>query len=406
MLTHKASADAPAAHGSIAQKPEDWQLKMDMLSPQAGRPEHSGPLLTTTHAQEGAYDAMPAASVCRKDSADLVHHTGASGNAISSTVSSPMQHSALLQQGLNGNVAAAAAMHYKQQQSILGSTSRGTPAITSLATLPGLQEHQTDAHRVISSTGPSASTAVFSYLGSPKAKTSSTATVARLPAALPGVSSLYGRLRTSALGPATAGTGAAAAAIAATSATGNSCQAAAGSLADSSRCQVLSSPHLWPAGQAASAAGNPAVAQMHTATGDSSADYLSLLMAATSLSAVDASAASGNTTDASALDAQRQLRLVQQLQQLHGSQPVVAQSSNLAGHAVGTVAGLAPTAGLMLQQLPVQHQQLLLAGLGNSSAAVVNQEQLKLINQGSSVAGGLLYNKPAGACRTRQRKLQ
>lgn len=372
--------DVLATHGVRSLKPDACERNCSDVGCSTVPPAGSAPLTTTTHGRDSSYDANAATNMLPTGHNEVQLCSGRPGNAVGSPTSSPKQHSGLLEQGINGNVAAAAAMHYKQQQSMLADKAVGSPVASSVATLAGLHDPRaSDAQRCITSSQP-AGTFVVSYLSSPKGNTASlNSTVARLPAALPGVSSLYGRLRTSALGGAAASASTGAAAAAAASACVNRSHAAAGSSVSSNHCQVVSQPQLWASGSAPPLAGGVA--------SSSSADYLSLLMAATSLSPATAVSSDGTTHD------EQKIHLMHQLQQLQATQAGgVGHSASLAGLPVDPAVGLSAN-GLLMQQLPAQQQQLLMASLSGNSTTTASQDQLRLMTQ---VNSGTLNHSPAG----------
>lgn len=370
--------DVLATHGVRSLKPDACERNCSDVGCSTVPPAGSAPLTTTTHGRDSSYDANAATNMLPTGHNEVQLCSGRPGNAVGSPTSSPKQHSGLLEQGVNGNVAAAAAMHYKQQQSMLADKAVGSPVASSVATLAGLHDPRaSDAQRCITSSQP-AGTFVVSYLSSPKGNTASlNSTVARLPAALPGVSSLYGRLRTSALGGAAASASTGAAAAAAASACVNRSHAAAGSSVSSNHCQVVSQPQLWASGSAPPLAGGVA--------SSSSADYLSLLMAATSLSPATAVSSDGTTHD------EQKIHLMHQLQQLQATQAGgVGHSASLAGLPVDPAVGLSAN-GLLMQQLPAQQQRLLMASLSGNSTTTASQDQLRLMTQ---VNSGTLNHSP------------
>lgn len=250
----------------------------------------------------------------------------------------PRQYDDLQRQELSGSVAAAAALHYQQQQSMQVRTPSSTSNMISVATLQGLQDqHEQTLHSVqggvgVSSTVSGAPTAIFSYLGDPKNKAGPiAATTLQPPAATAGVSSLYGRLRNATLTDASA----ASRSVPSTNtvAPRPSLGGGTGQSADkacSSKCQILSHPQLWT--PATAVAGNAGIQPPSVAAGDQS-DYLSLLMAATKLSkgadaadliseqylgtvALNGTANVQRLPGDASLDPGQELHLLQQLQQL------------------------------------------------------------------------------------------
>lgn len=396
MFLQHSSADATAAGSSSSHVADAPPRTSDSVNPAAALSGTALPHSTTPGAGLNGCDATASGCLYTKVSGSMQHPAAQSGGAAGSAASSPVQQDVLSQQGLNGSVAAAAALHYKQQQAKLaGSASSGHAGI-SVAALHGLQDQRlTDLPGVSSSTAPAGgASAVFTYASPPKGKaTTINGTVVRQPVALPGVSSLYGRLRSSTLGggiAAASGTGAAAAAAAAAGVSIGS-QAATGLGISGNRCQVVSQPQLW------APVGDIAVNSAGGTTADSSADYLSLLMAAVKFSAADTGTNGGQTVSAD----QRLCLLQPQLQQQQGSQLNVPNQGAAAHLGLGPntstacTTGLPPTPlGLMSPQLPAQQQQqMLLAGLSGSAASALSQEQLMLLQ---SNGGGLLYNNTAG----------